>query len=972
MLYTFFLHSQSPQIDSLYIELQNAKEDTLKIIQLNRLSKAFQLINLDTAKTFAQKALKLSEKNDYSLGIGKSNYNLSNIFYYTSKYDTALIFANKAMQMFKKLDSKINIAKNNNTIGNIYDRQNEYQLAIQHYNKTLQYAKENKDLKLEMIVENGLGNISNHSGDYKNALEHYLKCLDISNKLNHLFAMSSSLYNIGYIHEKLENYKNALYYYKKALKLNNESKDIYRTSITIARIGFIYSQQSQFDKAIENEYEAIKISNQVGATENIAEAYMILGFCYHSLNKQDSSIYFYKKALVLIKNFGDERYLSACYQNIAASLMAKNDYINAIEHLKKSIKLNIENNIYGQLSDSYVEIAKAYQKIGDFKNAAYNYNKHNILSDSLDAQDSRRQIIEMEIKYQVKEKEAQLELQKTQLDLNNTKILNQKYQNIATAIIAFLLLLTAILVFINLQRRKQTNIKLKSLDKAKNRFFANISHELRSPLTLILAPLEGLIERTKKTTDLAELKLMKSNSKKMLNLINEILNLSKLESGKLKLNETPVNLYNLCNRIFSSFQSLANFKLIKTNFSFEIDKDLTVDLDIEKFEKILNNLISNAMKYSFSKGSVSMKVTKIKKLLKFEIKDTGKGIHPDDLPKIFNRYYQSEHSSEPILGGAGIGLSIAQEFANALKGKIEVKSVFGEFSNFTFTLPLKKAAKTIRHQEGLTKKAISIKTANLPHFKPVLIEGKKPKVLIVEDEIQMNHYLQQIIGESYDFKAVPDGEEALRILKKEHFDIITSDVMMPNMDGFEFKKIVQQNPNWKRIPFIMLTARTLEEDKLKGFQLGVDDYITKPFSVKELLVRIHNLLLNKYNRDKWDKENLYSIEESNISVEEVLLKKAEEAVTLNINKTNFSVADLANHLNYSNRQLERIIKKYTGLTPIAFIREIKLQKAFSILKKKKFLTILEVSYDVGFESPAYFSRKFKERFGISPSDLNEE
>ncbi len=674
--------------------------------------------------------------------------------------------------------------------------------------------------------------------------------------------------------------------------------------------------------------------------------------------------------MVLIENSGDDRYLSACYQNIAKSLMAKNDYINAIKYLEKAIKLNKGNGIYTHLLDNYIVLAYAYRNAGDFKNAVYYYDKHHDLSDSLDQQDSRRQIIEMVTKYQVKEKETQLKLQKIQLDLKNTKLLNQKYLNIAIAIIAGLLLFTAILIFFNLQRRKQINNKMKSLDEAKNRFFANISHELRSPLTLILAPLESIIERTKNKIDLAELQLMKSNSRKMLNLVNEILNLSKLESGKISLDEIPVNLYSLCQRIFFSFQSLAKFRLIKTDFVYELDKNLTVLLDIEKFEKILNNLISNAMKYSFSGGNVSLRVLQVQNSLLFEVKDTGKGIHPDDLPKIFDRYYQAGHSEAQILGGAGIGLAIAQEFAKILNGTIEVESVPGKCSCFTFTIPLKPASKSIPYLSDISNKAISAKTDKLPKFKPVLIDGKKPRILIVEDEIQMSHYLQKIIGEKYDFKAVPDGKEALKLLEKEHFDLITSDVMMPNMNGFEFKEIVQKNRNWKRIPFIMLTARSLEEDKLKGFQLGVDDYITKPFSIKELLVRIHNLLTNKSRRDIWNKEDIYKSDEKTVSIEEDLLHRAKKTVIENIDLPEFSVSDLAGQLNYSKRQLERIIKKYTGLTPNAFIREIRLQKALSLLKSKKYLTVLEVCYEVGISSPAYFSRKFKERFGITPRDVN--
>jgi len=403
------------------------------------------------------------------------------------------------------------------------------------------------------------------------------------------------------------------------------------------------------------------------------------------------------------------------------------------------------------------------------------------------------------------------------------------------------------------KQRKVANKKLKQLDTAKSRFFANISHELRTPLTLILAPLENAIEKVKSKSVKEDLQLARSNSKKLFTLVNEIMDLSKLESGKMQLKETAVDLEILLRRIFFSYQSLAQVRGFDLSFNYHLPKDLGVQLDIEKFEKVLNNLLSNAFKHSKSGGVITMDVSNEKGNLKIGIQDTGKGISKENLEKIFDRYYQIEGEGEPLQGGTGIGLAYAKEITQLFGGDLRVESELDKGSNFILTVPLKKT---------VLKKIISTDSEEI--FKPVQskietpvysFQNGKPHLLIVEDNPEMSKFLVQTLSNLFQCTTAMDGIEALNKLENQKFDLITSDVMMPNMDGFTFLEKVHEKEDFLTTPVIMLTARTLEEDKLRGFQLGVDDYLTKPFSTKELIARINNLLRNKAEREQWHLEN---------------------------------------------------------------------------------------------------------------------
>ena len=556
-------------------------------------------------------------------------------------------------------------------------------------------------------------------------------------------------------------------------------------------------------------------------------------------------------------------------------------------------------------------------------------------------------------------------------------------------------------VFIFFKRRtrslllKQEAHQLKSLDQMKSRFFANISHELRTPLTLIGLPLEQLMknyDQFSKKEAMQYLQAAYSNKENINHLVNEILDLSKLEEGKLKLDYQVLTLRSFLERVIGVFRSAALAKNVQYRFSCFVNDTLVAKMDAGKLEMVINNLLSNALKFTPENGSITIHTEwDEQKGLLFKVQDSGKGIHKNDLPHVFERYFQSNQENTKMEGSSGIGLAICKEFIDLMGGSIRVESASGKGSIFSFTLPLEKS---FLEPEILSASTIEKEQSPLKDLATTSTFSKaKQTILIVEDHPELQQHLQNILTPQYNTLTASNGFEALNILSPHPSsltshsssltsdlltpDLLLSDVMMPEMDGFTFLEKIKQSKDWCHLPFILLTARADMRDKLQGLTLGVDDYLTKPFEVEELLLRIKNLLANVKNRTievplvetklpKAPEEK----KATNFTPRDLEWIKEVEAIAYREIKNNqFNFEDLARELHISKRQMARRVKQITGFTPIQYFREIKLQKARTLLETQQVSTLKEVTYAIGFENTFYFSKLFYERFGKRPESF---
>lgn len=506
--------------------------------------------------------------------------------------------------------------------------------------------------------------------------------------------------------------------------------------------------------------------------------------------------------------------------------------------------------------------------------------------------------------------------------------------------------------------------KLHEADEAKLRFFTNISHEFRTPLTLILGYLDELNDSKSFTVK----KIIKNNALRLLRLVNQLIEFRKLDQDQLQLEVSHFELNRFVEEIVESFQQLAKNKNIRLSFEPSINP-IPVWLDIDKTEKILFNLISNAIKYTPEENSVL--VSTHQKLENFEIKvrDYGIGISEEELPQVFNRFFRSKNSHE---SGHGIGLALAKGLSEMQYGKLSVSSTKGKGSVFTaqFIKGKKHFSDTELALEKSLQSYVPEKVEDIPIIEKSLNNISEKRILLVEDDRELSNFLQKILSVNYAIICAENGMDALQKLESIIPDLIISDITMPQMDGITFCKKVKENTITAQIPFILLTAKTDSLTRINGFNLGIDDYIEKPFDKQILMARIEALLGNREKLElaPIETKTMAKIDKTKFSKNDVQFwKKTNAIINRNFGNPNFTTEILSEKLNMSRSTFYRKFKSLSGVNAADYIRKIRLHKAVELLQKKE-LTIQQISLEVGFQSTSHFRTKFKEYFGSNPSE----
>lgn len=512
---------------------------------------------------------------------------------------------------------------------------------------------------------------------------------------------------------------------------------------------------------------------------------------------------------------------------------------------------------------------------------------------------------------------------------------------------------------------RQEARRMHELDALKIRFFTNISHEFRTPLSLIITPLEKLIHNNLEGGVQQQLVLVQRNARRLLNLVNQLLDFRKMEVQEIRLYPTEGDIIAFIHELTTSFSDLSEKKQIHLDFHSNV-QSLTMLFDPDKIEKILFNLLSNAFKFTPEQGNISVDLQlKEEKQLAITVKDTGIGIPVEQQERIFERFFQHDTPGSLVNQGSGIGLSITKEFVKLHGGSISVESAPDMGSCFTVLLPVQtlSAQTAVRSPLQTTIRNAEPAAINAPAY-----TGKKPVILLVEDNEDFRFYLKDNLGMYYHIIDAPNGLAGWHILQSTLPALVVSDVNMPEMDGLEFCRRIRQQSRTAHLPVILLTARATEEDQLEALDNGATDYITKPFNYEMLLSRIRNIISQQASlRDTFKQYIEAHPEEIQISPQdEQFIQQALRIVEKNIANPDFSVEELSRELFMSRVSAYKKILSLTGKTPILFIRSIRLQRAAQLLEKSR-LTVAEVAYEVGFNNPKYFARYFKLEYGVLPS-----
>ncbi len=513
----------------------------------------------------------------------------------------------------------------------------------------------------------------------------------------------------------------------------------------------------------------------------------------------------------------------------------------------------------------------------------------------------------------------------------------------------------------HIQQIKMELEKQEHINNMKMEFFTNVSHDFRTPLSLIITPIEKLLEENKSKPIAKTLGIIHHNAQLLTNLVNQLLNFRRLDEVGERIYLSKSDYVAFIKGLCSEFELYKKEKSIKLSFDSNVETFETL-YDKEKVRKIMMNLLSNALKFSPSNSEVRVQLELKDDQLYTSVKDNGIGISDVDKNMVFERFYQVDKSHQSF--GSGIGLHIVKEYVTLLGGEIRVTDNNPCGTVFTFNLPIAK-------EEEIVEQPIEEPA-------PVVAESKeqtniRTTILIVEDNDDFRNFLDECLNEDYRILKAINGKEGLDLLHQEEVNLIISDVMMPVMDGLELCRRVKTDIALSHIPIILLTARTTEEHKIEGLKDGADDYLTKPFNLNILKLRIEKLLRWSSERHEafTNKRDIKPSEITISSLDEQLIEKAIKAVEDNMGNSEFSVEDLGQAIGLSRGHLYRKLMSITGKGPLEFIRVLRLKRSQQYLEKSK-MSVSEIAYIVGFNSPKIFSKYFKETFGISPSDYKEQ
>jgi signal transduction histidine kinase/DNA-binding response OmpR family regulator len=519
---------------------------------------------------------------------------------------------------------------------------------------------------------------------------------------------------------------------------------------------------------------------------------------------------------------------------------------------------------------------------------------------------------------------------------------------------------------------KQEKAHQEDIHQMKMRFFINISHEMRTPLTLIINPLQEMISKSNDTWMQKQLKYVERNAKRLLHLVNQLMDYRRAELGVFKLRIRPENIHKIIKENWAYYEKFALKKKIRYSLISDLEGKL-LHIDGQYLELILNNLLSNAFKYTES-GEIRITATEQDSKLSISVSDTGIGIPQEEQEKIFERFYQSDNQHS----GSGIGLSLVQRLVELHHGQIKLNSEPGKGSTFTILLPV--SLNAYSEEEIGNPEQSEIHISDSPEMYLVdsekqedescePSEKKRSRLLIAEDNDEVRTYMKNGLSKMFDILLAKNGEEALQMLKEQEPDLVVTDMMMPVMDGKKLCMHIKQNISTSHIPVIMLSAKTDSKDELDALKAGADDFMTKPFSMPVLVAKIQNMLRTLHHiHDKATNSMDIAPEKMSLNtMDEEFLVKAIEVLEAHIDDTSFSTTEFAKAMNMSRSNLHLKLKALTGESALDFIRKIRFKEACRLLKDGRY-SISEISDKVGFNTPSYFATCFKKYMGCLPTE----
>lgn len=901
-----------------------------------------KLYNIRQNEDSLQQFLKESLKNEDEVAIMLTYKQLGSYQRENADFSNAIISHQNYFDIASARNDTLEIIQALNDLGTNFRRIGVLSQASDYHFQALEfvenYSKTNstgKGLKCKVVTLNGIGNISLTLGFYDEAEKYFRIALEEEIKQRSEIGQGINYANIGAIFEYRHQYDSARVYFNKSMYHNTNAKSDKGIALCHIHLGDIFANEKNYDQA-KAEY-----SKAYSLMESISDRWHWLEACIsiakiNNILEEDSD---FKKHIQLAEQTANQ--------------------INSTEHLAK---------IYSLKHDFYLKKNNAALALDNYK--------HSIaMLDSLQGLLKTNHFLDMRVNFEREQNKRRLE----QLELNNK--VEQQEKQITIYISWFALLLGIILssfFYYAYQQKRKSNILLKQLEKTRSEFFTNITHEFRTPLTVIKGLNEQLLnnkvntEKEKKSFHA----IIEKQSNNLLDLVNSLLDIAKIRSGMDNPEWRHGDFVAYMRMIVESYTLYAKEKNIEIIYFSNLSSQ---NMDFVPFyiDKIIGNLISNAIKHSQSGEKIHLTIVKDanNENITIRLSDNGEGISPENIDRIFDMFYQCPESKNQH--GSGVGLAFTKLMIERMYGTIGVKSQIGVGTIFTVTLPIKN--RRLTQVEPLQVQIIESdpidyddETAE-PKAKKMGFVIDKPLVLLVEDNRDILLYLTSLLGTRYEIITAANGKNGLDMAEKYIPDLVVTDVMMPIKDGFEMCRDMKANKLLNHIPILILTARISDEDKIRGMKCGAESFIRKPFKAEELISTIQTILENrKLLREKYLQTvpNVKENEKKQVNENIKLLQMIADIIHSEITNPDLNTNFIADKLAMSSSQLNRKLNAISGYSTSSYIITVKLNKAKKMLRESN-LNITEVSEACGFLDPSYFSRVFKKEFGVTPSKFQK-
>ncbi len=899
-----------------------------------------------------------------------------------SAYDDALLLALQNLKIAKNTSSPLLLGKAQSEVANSYFQKGNYD-STQHYaKKAIALGTENNLPEVTTSALLSIGNIHYSKFEDVDAIATYQQIdsiAEFSGEKNPYVV--KALFNLGKVLLRTYSVQDTSYigkseqYFKNAIQIASEINDSDQEHYGYIMLGNIFGQRKKYQKAKPYFKKSLAYFINNGSIENVANIYWSLGIVETDLNNYDQADAYYKKRLSLLTETGDPHLVANANWVYAGFLRRINKYNQAIPYLEDAYAYFKQSDAgsSGILLGVTKNLAESYGKTGDFEQAFEYYGQSFLLQDSLEARKQKSLSLDLEAKYQTQKKEQEIALLKSQNELAEQQKRNQR--NLFLGGIG-LTSLAGLFLFVLYRNRQKTNKKLRELDVAKSNFFANISHELRTPLSLIQGPVEQQLGRAELSQeDRRNLTIAKKNTQQLATLVDQLLDLSKLESGFYKLKVSKAVLSTFLKSQAESFLFSAEKKSQQLQIKISIDENYYwFDADI--LQKVVGNLLGNALKHSPQNAKIDFEAEIAQGNLSLSVKNTGVSLKKQELKEIFNRFHQINSNKR----GTGIGLALTKELVELHKGNIEAKSNTNSVT-FQIKIPILEAQYSSEEKvTGSIPKTVEKtyqKNTNPvdDESKTSIIESNKNQgiILIVDDNEDLRTYVSSIFDAEFNIVTADNGNTGFQKALKQVPDLIITDLMMPEEDGLKLTKNCKTSDATSHIPILMLTAKAGDENRLEGLEIGADAYLTKPFNNKILKQTAKNLLESRRKlQERFSQEVILTPKDISISsYDERFLESLQNVLDNHLIASDFNSKAFAKALGMSRMQLHRKLKALTGQTTTEFIRSQRLKLAASLLRKSD-VNISEIGYQVGFNDHSYFTKCFREIYGTSPSQFSKK